>query len=68
MRSNIRQDRLTLPAALGLRPSKSAPAPLQPIQLQSRSLFKGQRELHIQHNDETYRLSITKLGKLILTK
>lgn len=68
MRSNIRQDRLTLPAALGLRPSKPAPATIQPIQLQSRSLFKGQRELHIQHNDETYRLSITKLGKLILTK
>ena len=68
MRSNIRQDRLTLPAALGLRPRKPAPVAVQPIQLQSRSLFKGQRELHIQHNDETYRLSITKLGKLILTK
>ncbi|WP_346910518.1 hemin uptake protein HemP [uncultured Roseibium sp.] len=36
--------------------------------LDTRTLFKGRRELKIQHNSETYRLTITKLGKLILTK
>ncbi|POF34556.1 hemin uptake protein HemP [Roseibium marinum] len=34
----------------------------------SRELFGGTRQIHIHHNDETYRLSITKQGKLILTK
>ena len=36
--------------------------------LDTRALFKGGKELRIRHNSETYRLSITKLGKLILTK
>ncbi|NBN64610.1 hemin uptake protein HemP [Microvirga tunisiensis] len=34
----------------------------------SAALFAGNREIRIRHNDETYRLTITKLGKLILTK
>jgi len=34
----------------------------------SRELFSGTRQIQIHHNDETYRLSITKQGKLILTK
>ncbi|WP_299810603.1 hemin uptake protein HemP [uncultured Roseibium sp.] len=34
----------------------------------SRELFGRGRQIHIHHNDETYRLSITKQGKLILTK
>jgi len=70
MRSNIRQDRLSLSSALGVSANSTKlrrPAS-KPVQLETKSLFKGQRELHINHNDETYRLSITKLGKLILTK
>jgi hypothetical protein len=31
-------------------------------------LFQGKREILIAHNGETYRLRITKNGKLILTK
>jgi len=31
-------------------------------------LFRGARELIIVHNGEEYRLRITRLGKLILTK
>jgi hemin uptake protein HemP len=31
-------------------------------------LFEGRQEIQIAHGDETYRLRITKNGKLILTK
>jgi len=31
-------------------------------------LFEGRQEIQIAHRDETYRLRITKNGKLILTK
>ncbi len=37
-------------------------------ELDTRELFGNLRQIEIQHNDETYRLSITKQGKLILTK
>ncbi|MEP3048411.1 MAG: hemin uptake protein HemP [Roseibium sp.] len=37
-------------------------------QLSSDQLFSGTREIHILHNEDTYRLTITKQGKLILTK
>lgn len=40
----------------------------QPTEVRSESLFQGQRELHIQHAGEQYRLRITRNGKLILTK
>ncbi|MEP5640344.1 MAG: hemin uptake protein HemP [Roseibium sp.] len=36
--------------------------------MRSDQLFSGTREIHILHNDDTYRLTITKQGKLILTK
>nr|WP_244265712.1 hemin uptake protein HemP [Pseudovibrio hongkongensis] len=36
--------------------------------LSSKDLFEGEREIQISHNDDVYRLTITKLGKLILTK
>ncbi|WP_310618750.1 hemin uptake protein HemP [Flexibacterium corallicola] len=36
--------------------------------LDSVTLFNGDKEVQISHNDETYKLTITKLGKLILTK
>lgn len=34
----------------------------------SASLFKGRREIVIEHNGEFYRLRITRQGKLILNK
>lgn len=36
--------------------------------LRSESLFAGATELEIQHGEAIYRLRITSLGKLILTK
>jgi hemin uptake protein HemP len=41
---------------------KSAPA------YTTDSLFKGTREIEIEHNGEVYRLRITRQGKLILNK
>lgn len=35
---------------------------------ESRNLFGTSREIRIEHAGETYRLKITKLGKLILNK
>ncbi|WP_346900134.1 hemin uptake protein HemP [uncultured Roseibium sp.] len=60
-----RRERLSLPSS-----RRTSDAPSQPGSdtLDTRTLFKGRRELKIQHNSETYRLTITKLGKLILTK
>ncbi|GHB45545.1 hypothetical protein GCM10007094_38710 [Pseudovibrio japonicus] len=34
----------------------------------SKALFGDEREITISHREDHYRLSITKLGKLILTK
>ncbi|AEV35637.1 hypothetical protein PSE_1125 [Pseudovibrio sp. FO-BEG1] len=34
----------------------------------SKALFGDEREITISHREDLYRLSITKLGKLILTK
>jgi hemin uptake protein HemP len=39
-----------------------------PVVLQSSLLFQGANEVHIQHGNETYRLRVTKVGKLILQK
>ncbi|MCO6185247.1 hemin uptake protein HemP [Rhizobium sp. L1K21] len=36
--------------------------------LSSMSLFKGRKEIVIEHNGEFYRLKITRQGKLILNK
>ncbi|PVB59436.1 hemin uptake protein HemP [Labrenzia sp. 011] len=44
------------------------PAGRDKTDFDSRELFAGGRQIHIHHNEETYRLSITKQGKLILTK
>ena len=61
--ANPRQAKLTLPSL------RKAAAPREDNgQLDSSALFRGNREIRIRHNDETYRLTITKLGKLILTK
>lgn len=63
--SKVRRDKLTLSV-----PRKPLPASqeYQDGVLDTKNLFKGTRELKIKHNTETYRLTITKLGKLILTK
>jgi hemin uptake protein HemP len=63
--SKVRRDKLTLSI-----PHKPTPArqEYQEGILDTKNLFKGTRELRIKHNSETYRLTITKLGKLILTK
>lgn len=52
------------------RPSASAARPNErgPRTLDSEELFEGERELHIMHGDACYRLTITRLNKLILTK
>ncbi len=44
------------------------PKPPAPLTLESAALFQGLREVRIRHRDEVYRLSITRLDKLILTK
>jgi hemin uptake protein HemP len=36
--------------------------------IESRDLFVGTREIIIRHRDESYRLRVTALNKLILTK
>ena len=38
------------------------------LTLRTAELFKGDREVLIEHNGETYRLRITRGGKLILNK
>ncbi|WP_417666368.1 hemin uptake protein HemP [Roseibium sp.] len=63
--SKIRRDKLTIASP---RKTLSVKADYQETMLDTKSLFKGSRELKIRHNSEVYRLTITKLGKLILTK
>ena len=52
-------------------PSHPAAAPI-PIaaapRLNSEKLFAGRREIEIEHAGQVYRLRMTSLGKLILTK
>ena len=36
--------------------------------IRSHDLLKGAREIRIAHGEEVYRLSVTRQGKLILTK
>jgi hemin uptake protein HemP len=40
----------------------------QPEMVTATALLRNQRELVIEHDGERYRLSLTKNGKLILTK
>ena len=53
-----------LPAASG----DSTPSAGPPHIYQSEELFRGRREVWIEHGDVLYRLRITTAGKLILTK
>ncbi|MCB1773319.1 MAG: hemin uptake protein HemP [Gammaproteobacteria bacterium] len=45
-----------------------ARTPGQTGRIDSRDLFGNQRRIAIAHGDKVYRLQITRLGKLILTK
>ncbi len=44
------------------------PGPLGAATIESERLFAGGREVRIRHNGETYRLRLTRNGKLILNK
>lgn len=44
------------------------PAAPQPRCVRSIELLAGGREMHIRHGDDTYRLILTRNGKLILQK
>ena len=66
--ANSQKHRLSLGATSRARPVLAKPAREDKSELNTRELFHGQRQIEIRHNDETYRLSITKQGKLILTK
>lgn len=54
----------TAPQAVTTPPLPGTPLPCVP----SRALFGSAREVHIDHEGQLYRLRITALGKLILTK
>jgi hemin uptake protein HemP len=49
-------------------PAEPGQRPCPPGVIPADLLFQGNREVLIGHNSETYRLRITKNGKLILTK
>lgn len=40
----------------------------EPTVIESSDLFAGRIEIHIRHDGQTYRLRITKNGKLIMNK
>ena len=48
--------------------SHQGASPSRRARLHSESLFGGANEIEIQHREAIYRLRITSLGKLILTK
>lgn len=51
---------------VSLHTQTAAPAP--PPSWSSERLLAGQRQAEIRHGDQVYRLKLTALGKLILTK
>ncbi len=67
--ANSQKQRLSLRSASRAREAVATRAPVEPrSDYDTRDLFSGLRQIQIHHNAETYRLSITKQGKLILTK
>ncbi|WP_346432336.1 hemin uptake protein HemP [Breoghania sp. L-A4] len=42
--------------------------PPEPMTISSETLFQGAREIRITHDGTLYRMTITRLNKLILTK
>lgn len=62
---------MSTPPGSQLASTNSAPAPAsvpQPRKIQSEELLQGRVELLIAHGEETYRLRLTRNGKLILQK
>ena len=53
--------------ALGA-PPPAAEGGVGPATIDSVTLLRGRRELTIQHGSESYRLRLTRMNKLILTK
>lgn len=49
-------------------PAQDRASPPVAVRLSSQSLLGGQREVEIDHGGAVYRLRVTSLGKLILTK
>ncbi|MBT9504009.1 MAG: hemin uptake protein HemP [Burkholderiaceae bacterium] len=56
------------PATLATPPPASAELTPPPVRWTSDILLAGAREVQIEHQGCTYRLRLTQLGKLILTK
>jgi hemin uptake protein HemP len=52
----------------GFRPDAPEAAPPACRRFASDHLFRGADEVHIDHRGAVYRLKVTSLGKLILTK
>jgi|EndMetStandDraft_9_1072997.scaffolds.fasta_scaffold275065_1 hemin uptake protein HemP len=50
------------------RPANAQTPPPAPKQIASSELLAGQKEVWILHGQETYRLRLTRSGKLILQK
>jgi hemin uptake protein HemP len=46
----------------------TAPSPVQAVRVTSAQLFGSALEVQIDHHGAVYRLKLTSLGKLILTK
>jgi hemin uptake protein HemP len=46
----------------------SREVPVRSGEINSQELFQSEREVRIRHGDQTYRLRVTALNKLILTK
>ena len=60
---------MSLTAAPSLnQPPESGQRSHPPAPIPTEHLFQGALEIQIVHNGETYRLRITRNGKLILTK
>lgn len=59
------------PDAVASDPSHAAapfPGDAEPRVIASTDIFHGDREIRIQHGDQTYRLRITRTNRLILNK
>lgn len=52
----------------GTSATVATPPRMQPARIQAATLFGDGRELVIVHQEEEYRLRVTRKGKLILTK
>lgn len=49
-------------------PTPASKNPDRPLVFRSKDLLQGRKEVWIEHGDDMYRLRVTSLGKLYLTK